>query len=190
MMIIDEHSAVLDTDFLSHISKINKPIEEIERLFITVLDELFIHPFVHPLVFEHEIPKDNHALNSFFAKKIVLLPSFEDLLGSSPEKNAYYSFLVSELYKKLTGHVSLDYQDVFSFWQVNTSLGEVHCIALCAVIGCSLFLSDDNGAKKLYYTLNEYCCTKLNIFNRKDLIEMLRGKTTLTKEERRAFAHV
>ena len=176
-MIIDEHTAVLDTDFLSHISE------------ITVMSELFIHPFVHPLVYEHELPKENPTINSFFEKEIVLRPSFEDLLGSSPEKYAYYSFLVSELYKKQTGYGPLDYQDVFSFWQYNTSLGEVHCIALCAVVGCCLFLSDDKEAKMLYYTLNEYCCAKVNILNRKEVIESLRGRSSLTKDEKRAFTH-
>ena len=190
MVHIGEHSAAVDTDFISHVADMHFPIEKTASIFAKVMQELGYEAIIHPLVYEKEILLEKQKY--FIVKGIINLPTFEDLFSGDLEKKAYYTILFAELFKKLNGvELDLGKIDVFTYWKVKSSMGEAHTIAMCLVCGCGIFLSDDDDSKKLQLIVRNNALGSITVYNRDECISQLkeRGETSLSKRERKAFTH-
>ena len=191
-MQINAHSAAIDNDFLNHALEIQKlPENDIIGLLENVFRDMGICPIVHPLVYQHEIQKEKKLIKTIFEKNIVQVVRFEDIHRSEDAKKAFYEYAVRELYNKLFGPpFNLNGQNVFTYWQCQSSLGEIHSLAMCLLCGCAMFLSDDKDSKKLQNIMQQYFATSIPVYNRADVVRLLKEKaTTIPRIDLRHFSH-
>lgn len=197
-MRINESTALVDTDFVIHIARIKRDCEKICDLLREVFLRLEVDAAVHPLVYDHEMPKTDEIINKFFDDDIIARPSFTEIFDGCDNKDAYYTYVVSELYCRFKGlyqesdYQGLDYHDVYTYWEKGESLGEIHSIALCMVFCCGMFLSDDGDSKQIEKFAREVCTGTLRVYNRKDIISIAQEQGFNlfgNREDRRAFAY-
>lgn len=193
MIEINERTALIDTDFLVHVSEIEWDYKTKVQTINGVFNELQINVAVHPLVYKNEILPCNKTIEGFFNDGLVSRPMFEDFFGSNDEQRDYYAFVVQELHSRITGSRDLLVgQDIFTFWKKKCSLGEVHSIALCITCGCGMFLSDDKDSKDIANKAHDYCPDTLKIYNRNDVMDKLGDKKHEifeNRSKRKAFVH-
>lgn len=188
-MEIDKNTAIVDTDFLLHISEIKKTISEICNILKKIFEEIGIISFMHPLVKENELPNPTAVLTSVFEKNIVLLPTLDEVILTNEERE-YYCFLIPEIYNRVfSKDIGLNRENALTFWQRQKSLGEVHAFALCLLRNCGIFLSDDGDSKVIQKNIKAQFLADVKVYNRKELIDMLDANTTLGRSEKRAFSH-
>lgn len=190
-MTIDNHSAAIDTDFIGHVIKMDRPIEEIARIWQEIFMTLEISAIIHPLVYKFEIDHENKKLSAFLGKGLIDKPSFDDILQKDESKKAYYKYLVLELYRLLTGDSLSEDIDVFTYWCRQKSLGEVHSMSMCLICGCGMFMSDDGDSKNLSRIIKQQTLGEINVYNRKELIEKYKenGTVNLQRPDIRSFSH-
>lgn len=191
-MQIDSASAMIDNDFLDHSVSMKASCEDVVRILSEIFLELGVDPMIHPLVMKHEVLNDSKRIKTVLSENIIKLPAFEDIHHNDTNRKAYYSFLVSELYKKFTGY-SLDFgeNDVFSFWKKGHSLGEIHSLSTCLLCGCGVFLSDDGDSQILRNIIKQTFAVDIAVHNRKAVINLISEKgTNLSRSDRRSFSHM
>lgn len=189
MIQIPSNSVVVDADFANHLCEIKDTPESITSLIKTVFDALNYNALMHPLVYEKEIFIRKNILDSVLASKVITVASFHDFLGGDPDKEAYYSLIVHELYRKLNGcSLNIGSGSIFSFWIAKRNLGEIHSIAMCAICGCSVLLSDDQDSKSLRNIIRTAFAVHIDVFSRAEVIAKV-DKELLSRKERRAFEH-
>lgn len=128
-----------------------------------------------------------------FDEQVFQKVEFDDIFQKDPGRKAYYILIARELYKALTGKtLNVDGDDVLSHWIYNSSLGEVHSLAMCLVCNCGIFLSDDKGSKKLQEyirrSIGHRFLVKLNVYNRTEFLEE-RFQNISSRVERRSLTH-
>lgn len=190
-MTIDCSSAIIDADFVIKISSMEKPTEEIIRISQEIFDSLHMKVFIHPLVRKNELPLEREAISQILSSNVIQSPEFMELFQGDPDKEAYYCYIVPELFKILTGEEFPDVQRVFTYWVRKKSLGEVHSVSLCIVCGCGIFLSDDYDSKYLEQIVRERMLGNLHVYNRQEVIAryMETEAPRLDRAERRSFSH-
>jgi len=182
---------MIDNDFFSHAIEMNTTPNNIFRILKEVFSELEIEPTLHPLVYQNEVLISNTIIKAVLDNNIIKVASFDDIHQNDEGIKLYYSFLITELYKKLTG-LELDLQNdtVFSFWKKGMSLGEIHSLTTCLICGCSIFLSDDGDSQRLKHIIENNSLGKVEVHNRQAVVDMIREKgTILARKELRSFAH-
>lgn len=191
-MIINSNSAVIDNDFLSHAIEMKKSDDEVVEILSHIFYDLRVNPIMHPLVVKHEVLPNSTRINKIFSENIVGTPSFSDIHNNDTSKMAYYSILVLDLYKRLTGStLDLGSETVYTFWRRNESLGEVHSLSTCLVCECGIFLSDDKDSQFLKNIIQEQYGKQIEVYNRQTVVDVLRDiGTTLSRKELRPFAHL
>lgn len=191
-MPINSNSAIIDNDFLNHVIEMRKNDDEMILIVLNVFGELEIEPAIHPLVFEKEVLKSNCRIKRLFDENVINKLTFEDIHNNDQGKKAYYSFLVFELYKKLTGEtLDTNGQTVFDFWRTMHSLGEIHSLATCLLCGCGVFLSDDKDSQILKRIIEETFLTTISVHNRQAVVALLREKgTSISRKNLQSFSHV
>ena len=191
-MIIDANSAVVDNDFLSHITESNLDDTRLVAVLKTVFLDLGLTAVMHPLVFDNELLRATERVMLLFHREVVYKAEFPDIFQGDSGKKEYYIFLVTQMYKSLTGKsFPVSGNDVLTFWIRRNSLGEVHSIAMCLVCGCSIFLSDDNDSKRLKAYIDRMAIGNINVLNRNEFIQkhMLEGENKLSRAEKRSLTH-
>ena len=190
-MQINSNAAMIDNDFLDHVVSMNFNSTEIVRILSVVFSGLNVEPMIHPLVVQNEVLVDSTKISAVLNQDVIKLPTLEDIHENDPARIAYYSYLVLELYKKFTGYeLEIGEATVFTFWKRRCSLGEIHSVSTCLLCGCGLFLSDDSDSQKIKNIIKQNFAVDIAVHNRRAVIELLREKgTTLSKHERKAFAH-
>ena len=127
-----------------------------------------------------------------FQEAVLHKAEFTDIFQNDAGKKTYYIFLVTQLYRALTGKVlPVSGDDVLTFWVRKNSLGEVHSVAMCLVCGSGIFLSDDGDSKALKAHVDRMAIGKITVFNRDEFIQkhMLEGETKLSRAEKRSLTH-
>ena len=190
-MQINANTAMIDNDFLDHATSMEVSCDEITRILKEIFDELNVEPMIHPLVMQNEVLRDSVKIKTVFSQDIIKTPTLEDIHHNDPDRISYYSFLVLELYKKLTGYeLEMGEATVFTFWKRRISLGEIHSLSACLLCGCGVFLSDDKDAKKIKDIIKESFNTDIAVHNRKAVVTLLREKgTMLSRRALQSFAH-
>lgn len=190
-MIIDEHSAVIDTDFINRVAEIRKPAAEVANLLNKFLSSVNLAAVIHPLVYTHEIIAPNETVEGFFKTGVIARPSFSDIFQGDSSKEEYYKFLVLELYKACFGAPPFDAAaDILSCWKAKANLGEVHSIVMCLICGCSIFLSDDSDAKEVAKTARAHSIKPIQVHNRSEFADFAKAAASnISQKERKIFAH-
>lgn len=191
-MQIGSNSAVIDTDFIIKLSEIRRTIEEIHNIVRMVFTSLSLGVLMHPMVFEHEIQPTDRKVMSFFQNGIVGKPLLEDILQSDPVREAYYEYVMPELYKALHGcDIPLSSEvTVFDYWRSGESLGELHSLTMCLLCGCGIFLSDDNDSKILREIIRQKALGQIQVYNRQETLDTCSaGGLNLSRSDKRAFSH-
>ena len=104
-----------------------------------------------------------------FDRGVVAKAEFADIHQNDDGKKAYYTYLVENLYRAISGDAlpaSLSGESLFTCWMSRSSLGEVHSVATCLTCGCGIFLSDDNDSKMLQRFIAEKSIGKISVYNR------------------------
>lgn len=188
--VLDENCACVDTDFIIHIAETKCSVDDLLKYLTIAFEKKKLSGVMHPLVYEKELPQDKPIIQDIFSEKIVRVVDLKGVFADKDgeARKAYYSFLVPELFKKLTGK-SFPVQDIFSEWRRKCSFGEIHSIALCLVCGCVLFLSDDNDSKRLQKLIKTdfgivAVSSRSEFFNSDEL------KSDIPRRIRKQLAHV
>lgn len=194
-MEITKDTLVVDTDFLIHFteSKI-EPCDLCEDLK-TIMKSLNKNAIMHCLVKKYELSHLNEQqkqiIDNMFNQNIILEVSLEDIHQNDSETKSYYIFLIEELYQVINGEkFPKSGQAVLTHWIHKKNLGEIHSIAVCLMYGCCIFLSDDGGSKDLaQYIITNYSHT-INVYNRKNLMDLESIRQNIDRKTRRIIAHI
>lgn len=191
-MILDAKTAVVDNDFVNHIIESKLDNTRLVAVLNIVFSDLGLSAVMHPLVYEKELLHDKERVKLLFHESVLCKAEFADIFQNDTSKKAYYIFLVTQLYRALTGKaLPVSGDDVLTFWVYQTSLGEVHSVAMCLVCGSGIFLSDDGDSKALKAHVERMSLGKIEVFNREEFVNkhMLEGETKLSRPEKRSLAH-
>lgn len=191
-MTLDTHTAVVDNDFLNHL--VESRLDDVRLITVLniVFSDLELTAVMHPLVYEHEVMHDHTRTKLLFKEKTVQKVAFSDIFQGDASKQTYYIFLVTQLYRKLTGNVlPVSGNAVLSYWIRQNSLGEVHSISMCLICQSGIFLSDDGDSKKLKRYVEQMSLGKVDIYNRTEFFDkhMSAGATKLARAEKRSLTH-
>lgn len=192
-MIIDKHSAAVDTDFVNHVAEITLTDPEPIKLLNSILTKAQLNAIIHPLVYEHEILQDDRKILKFFVEGVIAQPTFDDIFQGNTDREAYYRYLFPELYNTLHGEAPFPPGcNILTYWKRKMSLGEIHSVTMCLVCGCGIFLSDDGDSKRLAQTVKQRAMGHIDVYNRSEILTFSQkiSGSNLPKKERRAFAHI
>lgn len=192
-MLLDSKTAVVDNDFINHVCESRIDDNRVISILTTMLSELDLTAAIHPLVYDKEVLKTNLRIMNLFHKNIIYKATFTDIFQRNTTKEAYYSYLVRELYRSISGEeFPPEPNMVMYYWKTQSNLGEVHSISMCLVCGCGIFLSDDSDSKKLQAYIKKKSLGSINVYNRSELIDkhMKEGSTTFPRTERKSLAHM
>ena len=193
-MKIDEQTAVVDNDFTNHLAEAHLDDDQLVELLHTLFSDLDIMFAIHPLVYQYELRQDLPRIRLLFDRGVVAKAEFADIHQNDDGKKAYYTYLVENLYRAISGDAlpaSLSDESLFTCWMSRSSLGEVHSVATCLTCGCGIFLSDDNDSKMLQRFIAEKSIGKISVYNRKELVDMHldQGGTKLPRKVRQSLTH-
>ena len=191
-MILDGNTAVIDNDFTGHLAEAHLTDEILAERLNTIFSELGLSIVMHPLVYEHELLKDAPRIAMLFDRNILNKAEFVDIHQNDPGKKAYYTFLMTNLYRDLRGEaLPLSGEKIFTGWKKGASLGEVHSVVMCLICGCGIFLSDDGDSKVLQNLIKDKALGNVNVYNRRELVDvhLEQGKTKIPRKERQSLAH-
>ena len=191
-MRVSAKSAVIDTDFVIKLSEINRPLTDVHIIVKAVFTALALEVLMHPLVYEHEVLSGNKKVKSFFENAIIGNPSLKDILQDDPVREAYYEYVMPELYKALNGYeIALSGKTtVYTYWKSGESLGEIHSLTMCLLCGCGIFLSDDNDSKILQEIIRQKSLGSIQVYNRQEALHSCEeGNLNLSRSDKRAFSH-
>lgn len=184
------HTAAVDADFVFHVAEIERPPKQVAEILKQILESLELHAVVHPLVYDKELAIKSGTVSMLFSENAIRSLSFEqDIFQSDPGRETYYRFLVPELYQRLMGTSLPNNADVVTYWKRQSSLGEVHSVAMCLICGFGLFLSDDRDSKALKRIVEQQSLGQINIYNRQEVLDQCSDACGLPRADRKAFAH-
>ena len=187
-MEINSQTALMDNDFLDHLTETQSTKEEIAEIVKKAFDGLRIYAAMHPLVYQKELMcTEKKAF--LFSQQVIRAASFDDIFHGNEEIKRYYCILIPELFKKLTGsELEVEGLDVLTYWKRMLSLGEIHSMATCLICECGIFLSDDHDSKYLKKIIEEEFVATIAVYNRKEFVANL-PQGVLTRSEKRSISH-
>ena len=191
-MTIDIHSAAVDADFISHVTEIERPIAGIAALLAAVLAGADLNALIHPLVYAHEILRDDERVQQLFSSGIIGQLSFSDIFLGDPARESYYKYLIPELYGILHADEPFPKDvDILTYWKRRMSLGEIHSVAMCLICGCGIFLSDDGDSKVLARTVRQRTLGEIKVYSREEILAISQENANpkLPRKDRKAFSH-
>lgn len=191
-MKLDASTAVIDNDFVGHLIECKLADETLVDALRIILSDLGLSVVVHPLVYDKEVQKEKDRVKLFLREGIFAVASFADILAGDPNREAYYLYLVNELYYSLMGEpLNVNKDTVYSFWVRKKSLGEVHSVSMCLVCCCGIFLSDDGDSKRLQDYIKRMSMGSIEVYNRSELVDrhITEGCTAIPRKTRQSLTH-
>lgn len=191
-MQIDGSTAVVDNDFIIHLVESRLEDDVLLSSISHIFDDLGLTALIHPLVYEKELPQDNVRVKLMLHRSIIQRVQFSDIFQND-EQEAYYYFLVQELYHARTGRdFPVSGKDIQVYWKRRDSLGEVHSISMCMVCGCGIFLSDDSDSKWLGSYVRNRAMGSIAVYNRTELVDKYLevGGTPISRSVRKSLTHI
>lgn len=186
--------AAIDNDFVLHLAEINWQPEELYNKVKIYFSGMDLNPMMHELVYSHELDcgTDNDKVSralEFFRLDVIKIKKIKSFLETDVKKK-YYEVVFKEIYRDFRGDIPEGLNNIFIDWKSHASLGETHTIAMCFVIGCDVFLSDDGDSKKLARILESKKAFTINVYTRSEAMEKLKKDfSKLGKHDRRALKH-
>lgn len=138
---------IVDNDFFNYLLR-GKCADGV--LFEKLIKELHVIPIVHEFVFFHEMI-GNAKAREFAENGLLKVAKYEEFL-KEPVMRSYYSDLFLDMYLYMNGkspNGNPEHFNAMTYREGKANLGEIHSILLAAFKGYDLFMSNDNGAKKL-----------------------------------------
>lgn len=191
-MTLDAHTAVVDNDFINHLVESRLDDTRLIAVLNIVFSDLGLTAVVHPLVYDNEVMHNHVRTKLLFQNQTVQKAEFSDIFQGDANKQAYYIFLVTQLYRKLTGKVlPVSGNAVLSYWVRKNSLGEVHSISMCLICQSGIFLSDDGDSKELKKCVEQMALGKVDVYNRAEFFDkhMNEGINKIARTEKRSLTH-
>lgn len=192
-MKIDSTCAAIDNDFIGHLAESELSEKDLIDSLSTIFKELNITAIIHPLVHKNELLLDKRRICLFFDENLVKCVDYSSIFSDNLDKKAYYFHLVAEFFGYLNNEdLPVQGEDILCFWEKNKSLGETHSLAMCLVMPCGLFLSDDEDSQKLRKYIYRHSIGKVRVYDRKTLIDehFKKGESKIKREKRRSLAHI
>lgn len=193
-MQIDNSTAIVDNDFMNHLVNSQISDEQLTANLQSVFSSLELSAVVHPLVYEHEVLRDNKRIQVLFQKTIVQKMTFADAFESASDAEAYYCYLVGELYGHLKGtELPATGRGILTYWKRKESLGEIHSMSMCMICGCGIFFSDDSDSKKLAKYIIQKSLGKVDVYDRGEMIDKymeVDEPAKIPRQIRRALCHI
>ena len=186
------NNVAIDNDFLSHLVNITG-VENLYALIIDFFKEMNVSPEMHPLVYDNEAQANQDKLAALlFTDGIVNKSDFNQIKNNSSKKRIY-EMQIKQVYKDFMG-TNYPCENICEEWMSRKSLGEVHTVVFCAIIGYDCFLSDDKDAVKKLGRIIQYRMVKsVEVKNRQDCcnyIKTLPNRTcNLKSKDLRIIAH-
>ncbi len=187
--------AAIDNDFVMHLAEINWTMKELNEKVGVFFSSMDICPIMHELVYTNEMQggadfKDKTKAMSFFQNNIINEKKMNSFLETNAKKK-YYEMVFKEIYRDLKGNLPAGIKNIFVDWVAHSSLGETHTVAMCCVLECDIFLSDDGDSKQLATILENKKAFSINVYNRSDAMkELVKDYSKLNKHDRRTLKHV
>ena len=178
-----------------HIAETKLKDNNLFNVVRTMFSEMNVVPIMHELVYRNELyggaDSNNRTIAlKFFSNRIITQKMISDFLDS-PSKRKYYVMVVKKLYYDFKGPLPQGVNDILNDWASNASLGETHTMAMCAMINCGVFLSDDKGSDKLAKVLKNRFAFDVQVLNREKAIRKLaQMETSIKKHDRNALKHI
>lgn len=171
-MQIDNSTAIVDNDFMNHLVDSKLSDEQLITNLRFIFSSLELSTVVHPLVYKYEVLRDNKRIQTLFQESIVQQMSFSDAFECNSDAEAYYCYLVGELYGYLKGtEFPATGRDILTYWKRKESLGEIHSMSMCMTCGCGIFFSDDSDSKRLAEYIIQKSLGKVDVYNRNEMID-------------------
>lgn len=116
--VLDENCACVDTDFLIHVAETKCAAIDLLKYLAIAFEKLGLCGVMHPLIYEKELPQDMPIIQQVFEDQIIQVVDLDSLFSveDGESKKAYYSLLVPELFKRLTGQ-NFPVEDIFNEWK-------------------------------------------------------------------------
>lgn len=187
--------AAVDNDFVMHIAETEIKDRNLDDVVSTMFSDLKVEPIMHELVYKYELEggadsKGKTIALNFFSEGIISQKLMADFLDSESKKN-YYKTVLKKIYYDFKGPLPSSISDILIDWASSASLGETHTMAMCAMINCGIFLSDDKGSSKLAHILKRQYAFDVKTYNREEAIKyMTELGTSIKKHDRNALKHV
>ncbi len=184
-------NAAIDNDFLLRLLKITGN-DDLYGFIVSFFDTMKVIPEMHYLVYHKEyVLMQNNLSKQFFDNGIVRISDFEKIT-SDPIKKRLYEMQVKYIYQKITGE-QYPCKDICNNWISRKSLGEIHTVVFCVLVGIDCFLSDDKGSKHLSKIVDDSVSEPIKVWNREDCCEHIRrlpkGTHPFNRKDLRALSH-
>lgn len=157
-----------------------------DKYFKKVICELDVEPVVHEFVYKNEM-MGNSVARQLMNQGSLLVIHYDEFVNKS--MCTYYNNLFRDLYKFVNGKELIwkgrSPFDARTYQESGANLGEIHSVILALYTGYDLFLSNDNGAKKLADVKINNKQYKLNVNNIIDVFEIIALKKAkdITRKE-------
>lgn len=187
--------AAIDNDFVMHLAEIDWTLKELDEKVRLYFFGMEVCPIMHELVYTHEMEggadfKDKTRALSFFQENIIQIKEMNSFLETDAKKQ-YYEIVFKEIYRDFKGILPEGIKDILKDWKSRASLGETHTVTMCFVLGCDVFLSDDDDSKELAKILKSKQAFSIRVYTRGEAMEALKKDfSKLNKHDRRALKHV
>lgn len=194
----EEKTAAIDADFVNKLleSKLdaneNESIKKLIECLAKIFTDLRLKAIIHPLVYDNELLFSADKVKKLFDSGVIAKIGFADVFNGDESKKAYYTFLVEELFYHINGEsFPVSGQEVLSYWIAKKNLGEVHSLAMCLVLPCGIFLSDDGHSKQLGVYIKTELNGTVDVYNRNELIDkhLDEAAVGLNRRQRQALTH-
>lgn len=192
-MVINSNCAAIDNDFINHLTEAKLSDEELVNLLNIIFRELNLTVIIHPLVYKHEVLKEDRRVKLLFDDGIINQIDLSDIFGDDSEKKKYYFHLIKEFFGYLNDEdLPVKGEAILAWWIKDKSLGEIHSLAMCLIATCGLFLSDDEDSQKLRKYIYRHLLKKVRVYDRERLIDehLRKGETQIGRTQRRSLTHV
>lgn len=192
-MIVNDKTALVDNDFICHISETRLPCEKIVDAMTRILAKLEKCAAIHTLVKQKELllssTGSEDVVDLLFSNGIISVAEFSDIFQGDTAKERYYNMLVRNFYSVINTDEINDVNDILTFWKAKKSLGEIHSLATCIVCGCCIFLSDDKDSKKIAGYIKSKSIGDIVVLDREELVNLEKVSSEFNRAERKKLAH-
>ncbi len=190
-MLIDDNTVAVDRDVIQHLAQTRLPenriIEDVRLLF----DGHNKNAVVHPLIYKNEVIRPTRVEKRFFSEKIIQVPKLPEVYQSNELMKQFYIDYFMDMYRFYFGEEFSSESDVFSKWEKDRSLGEMHSLAMCLTCGCHMFISDDGDSKELNNFIESKLEKSIKVFNRDEAFKNLpdAARLAIPGKERNKLSH-
>lgn len=151
-----DNRVLVDSDFCNMIAPGNNIPKE--KLFVkSIFDSLGKSPVIHTFVYNEELLK-NDAIKELVEESYIEIIEYNAFRAEDWHETQYVDDFV-DYYDYMNSEVITAKFTEIKRHRANKNMGEIHSLILAHYLGIPVFMSNDNGAKKLVQTrINSSAC--------------------------------